>query len=98
MKQAASLKNVQLGMLLPGITINTSSTDFAPIKQMQMRRVCGMQLYFSTPLLPGRYLPMARPAANSPMKGKFQAAWALRPFAESLSSGRKLQGTLAELH
>ena len=31
MKQAASLKNLELGGLLPGIKINTSATDFAPI-------------------------------------------------------------------
>jgi branched-chain amino acid transport system substrate-binding protein len=28
-------------MLLPGITINTSPTDFAPIKQVQMARFNG---------------------------------------------------------
>jgi len=28
-------------MLLPGITLNTGSSDFAPIKQMQMRRFDG---------------------------------------------------------
>ena len=27
--------------LLPGITINTSATDFAPIKQLQMERFKG---------------------------------------------------------
>ena len=31
MKQAASLKDFELGGLLPGIKINTSATDFAPI-------------------------------------------------------------------
>jgi branched-chain amino acid transport system substrate-binding protein len=41
MKQAASLKNLELGMLLPGITINTGPNDFAPIKQMQMMRFKG---------------------------------------------------------
>jgi branched-chain amino acid transport system substrate-binding protein len=41
MKQAANLKDIQLGMILPGITINTSPTDFAPIKQMQMKRFEG---------------------------------------------------------
>jgi len=41
MKQAASLKNLALGMLLPGITINTDPTDYAPIKQMQMQRFNG---------------------------------------------------------
>src|SRR5881275_17506 len=34
MKQAASLKGVKLPMLLPGIEINTSATDFYPIEQM----------------------------------------------------------------
>ncbi|HMK69009.1 MAG TPA: ABC transporter substrate-binding protein [Stellaceae bacterium] len=41
MKQAASLKNLEMPMLLPGITINTSATDFAPIKQMQLQRFDG---------------------------------------------------------
>jgi branched-chain amino acid transport system substrate-binding protein len=41
MKQAASLHNLSLPMLLPGITINTSPTDFAPIKQIQMARFDG---------------------------------------------------------
>ena len=38
MKQAASLKGLQLPMLLPGIVINTSASDHAPLEQMQMRR------------------------------------------------------------
>ena len=41
MKQAANLKKLQLGMLLPGIMINTGPNDFAPIKQMQMKRFSG---------------------------------------------------------
>jgi branched-chain amino acid transport system substrate-binding protein len=41
MKQAASLKNVQLDGLLPGITLNTSPTDFAPIEQLQLMRFKG---------------------------------------------------------
>jgi branched-chain amino acid transport system substrate-binding protein len=41
MKQAASLKNLELGMLLPGIKVNTSPNDFAPIKEMQMERFNG---------------------------------------------------------
>lgn len=41
MKQAASLKDLELGMLLPGIKINTGPNDFAPIKQMQMMRFDG---------------------------------------------------------
>ena len=41
MKQAASLRNFKLGLLLPGITINTSPTDYFPIEQMQMSRFNG---------------------------------------------------------
>ena len=36
MKQAANMKGVQLDGLLPGVTVNTSPTDFAPIDQFQM--------------------------------------------------------------
>jgi branched-chain amino acid transport system substrate-binding protein len=38
MKQAASLKGVRLPMLLPGIVVNTSASDHAPLEQMQMMR------------------------------------------------------------
>jgi branched-chain amino acid transport system substrate-binding protein len=36
MKQAASIKDLELGGLLPGIKVNTSATDFAPISQVQL--------------------------------------------------------------
>ena len=36
MKQAANLKNFRTEMLLPGITINTSPANFAPISQLQL--------------------------------------------------------------
>jgi branched-chain amino acid transport system substrate-binding protein len=41
MKQAASIKNLELGGLLPGIKVNTSATDFAPLSQLQMMRFKG---------------------------------------------------------
>jgi branched-chain amino acid transport system substrate-binding protein len=41
MKQAASIRDLELGALLPGIKINTSATDFAPISQVQMMRFKG---------------------------------------------------------
>ena len=41
MKQAASIRDLELGGLLPGIKINTSATDFAPISQVQMMRFKG---------------------------------------------------------
>jgi len=41
MKQAASLHNLKLPLLLPGITLNTSADDFDPIKQMQLQKFDG---------------------------------------------------------
>jgi len=41
MKQAANLHELSLPMLLPGITISTGPTDFAPIKQVQLARFDG---------------------------------------------------------
>ncbi|HTZ01754.1 MAG TPA: ABC transporter substrate-binding protein [Xanthobacteraceae bacterium] len=41
MKQAASLHNMTLPMLLPGITLNTSADDFQPMKQMQLEKFDG---------------------------------------------------------
>ena len=41
MKQAASIKDLELGGLLPGIKINTSATDFAPISAVQLIRFKG---------------------------------------------------------
>ncbi|HZS85318.1 MAG TPA: ABC transporter substrate-binding protein [Stellaceae bacterium] len=41
MKQAANLKDLRVPMLLPGILINTSPTDFFPIEQMQLEKFDG---------------------------------------------------------
>jgi branched-chain amino acid transport system substrate-binding protein len=41
MKQAASLKDFETDTLLPGIKINTSPKDFAPISQLKMMRFKG---------------------------------------------------------
>jgi len=41
MKQAASLKDYTSTNLLPGIKINTTATDFAPIEQLQLMRFKG---------------------------------------------------------
>jgi len=41
MKQAASLHNLTLPMLLPGIMLSTSADDFAPFKQMQLMKFDG---------------------------------------------------------
>ena len=41
MRQAANLKNFEVRVLLPGIRINTSPTDFYPIEQVQLARFDG---------------------------------------------------------
>jgi branched-chain amino acid transport system substrate-binding protein len=41
MKQAANIKNLELPMLLPGVKINTSPTDFYPIEQEQLAKFDG---------------------------------------------------------
>jgi branched-chain amino acid transport system substrate-binding protein len=41
MKQAANIKDLELGGLLPGIKVNTSPTDFAPLSQVQLERFKG---------------------------------------------------------
>jgi branched-chain amino acid transport system substrate-binding protein len=41
MKQAASINDLELGGLLPGIKLNTSATNFAPISQLQLTRFNG---------------------------------------------------------
>ena len=54
MKQAANLKSFQLGMLLPGIAVDTSPTDFAPIEQMQMGRFSGETWQLFGPVISGK--------------------------------------------
>ena len=41
MKEAANIHDLKLPMLLPGINVSTSATDFAPIKQMQLMKFDG---------------------------------------------------------
>ena len=41
MKQAASLKDFEPDTLIPGVKINTSPTDFAPIEQLKMMQFKG---------------------------------------------------------
>jgi len=41
MKQAASIKDLELGGLLPGVKVNTSASDFAPISQLQLMKFKG---------------------------------------------------------
>ncbi len=53
MKQAANLKNFELGMLLPGVKLNTSPTDFFPIEQMVMAKFNGTNFENFGPVISG---------------------------------------------
>ena len=41
MKQAASMLDLKLPMLLPGITLSTGPENYAPMKQMQLEKFDG---------------------------------------------------------
>jgi branched-chain amino acid transport system substrate-binding protein len=43
MRQAQNLKGFELPMLIPGIRINTSPTDYLPIRQLRLQRFDGKQ-------------------------------------------------------
>ena len=43
MRHAGNLKNLELPLLLPGIRVNTSATDYDPIEQLQLMRFDGTQ-------------------------------------------------------
>ncbi len=46
MKQASSIKDLSLPMLLPGIKVNTGADDFYPIEQLQLSRFDGKEWRF----------------------------------------------------
>ena len=53
MRQAANLKNVELDMLMPGIKVNTSPTDYFPLEELQMRRFGGERWESFGPIISG---------------------------------------------
>jgi branched-chain amino acid transport system substrate-binding protein len=53
MKQAANVKDLELPMLLPGMKINTSPTNFSPIRQMQLAQFNGESWILFGELLQG---------------------------------------------
>ena len=53
MRQAANLKDLKLDMLLPGITINTSPTDYYPLEQEQMIKFNGERWERFGPIMSG---------------------------------------------
>jgi branched-chain amino acid transport system substrate-binding protein len=41
MRQATNLRDLKLPMLLPGIKVSTSPTDYYPVQQLQLMRFDG---------------------------------------------------------
>jgi branched-chain amino acid transport system substrate-binding protein len=52
-KQAANLKDVESDLLLPGIKINTSPTDYYPVEQLQLVRFTGERYEPMGPVIDG---------------------------------------------
>lgn len=52
-KQAANLKDVESDLLLPGIKINTSPTDYYPLEQLQLVRFSGERYEILGPVIDG---------------------------------------------
>ncbi len=52
-KEAANLKDFQLPLLLPGMTLNTSPTNYNPIRQMQLARFDGQSWVLFGDLITG---------------------------------------------
>lgn len=53
-KQAASMKDVEIPIMLPGVKLNTSESDFAPVEQMQLQRFNGERWELFGPVLESR--------------------------------------------
>jgi branched-chain amino acid transport system substrate-binding protein len=51
MKQAAHINNLELPLLLPGIKVNTSPSDFFPVGQLQLERFDGKEWKLSGPVM-----------------------------------------------
>jgi branched-chain amino acid transport system substrate-binding protein len=54
MRQAASIRNLELPMLIPGVRVNTSPADYAPVAEMQLARFDGELLVRFGEIVSGR--------------------------------------------
>jgi branched-chain amino acid transport system substrate-binding protein len=54
MRQAASIKDLELPLLLPGIRVNTSATDYFPVGEMRLMRFDGEHYVPVSGVLSGR--------------------------------------------
>jgi len=66
MRQAASLKNYQSSLALPGIVINTSPADFRPIEQMRLVQFDGNTWQPIGEVIESAFLGSGAPAAAAP--------------------------------
>jgi ABC-type branched-subunit amino acid transport system substrate-binding protein/TRAP-type uncharacterized transport system substrate-binding protein len=82
MRQAANLKNIQLGVVQPGIVLNTSTSDFAPIEQMRMMRFDGQRWQPFGPVRSG----VDPGAVSEGLKAVFRYGSATRETADRLNS------------
>jgi branched-chain amino acid transport system substrate-binding protein len=53
MRQTANLRNIELDMIMPGIKVNTSPTDYFPLEELQMRRFSGERWESFGPIISG---------------------------------------------
>ena len=53
MRQAANLKDFEIDMLIDGIKVNTSPTDYFPVEELQMRRFNGEVWELFGPIMSG---------------------------------------------
>lgn len=51
LREATNIRNLQLSLLLPGITLNTGPADYFPVKQAQMMRFDGKEWVRFGPML-----------------------------------------------
>ena len=54
MKVVANMKDVELPMLMPGIKVNTSPTDFYPVGQMSLAKFDGKRWITFGDIISGR--------------------------------------------
>ena len=83
MKQAANLHDLETPVLLPGIKINTSPTNFHPIRQMQLSRwtgsisSCSARCWRAAPTWVDRRQPFVHPILPE-IPRRWQIGWTWR--------------------
>jgi branched-chain amino acid transport system substrate-binding protein len=82
MRQAASLKGLEIPMLLPGVTINTSPNDYAPLEQMQVMQFTGGKWERSGPVRSG----IDAGAVSDSFKSIFRYGTAKRDLANQVNA------------